>query len=369
MSVNELLESSFSIERGFSRFFTETQKIVIYGAGNIGIRVYQLLKEEGYCKNIIAFLDIDEKKTEFDGIPILRPGEAESLEPHVLIVSICLPMSEYPVFYEEHKTENTVSIVNGFQIYIEDWFWSDPREAVFSDNETKERIRVAYGLLKDVESKQVFHQSLECHLKNRYENASWNTELEQYMIPELNDTKVLGGVADCGAYIGDTLDSLLKYKKINAYYGFEPDIHNFQKLAKKADTYESINQILLFPNAVGNRNDLLRFETGGTGTSSALDNNGNSYAMCVTLDAVLKKADIAFIKMDIEGAEMDALSGAADIIRKQKPDLAICVYHKMEHLWEIPVFLKGLVPEYSFYFRCHYGFTLETVLYATTKKR
>jgi len=71
------------------------------------------------------------------------------------------------------------------------------------------------------------------------------------------------------------------------------------------------------------------------------------------------------IKMDIEGAEINALKGAKHIIQYTMPDLAICVYHKISDLWRIPNMLKQWVPEYKFYMRNHKERTLETVLYAT----
>ncbi|MGN0914862.1 MAG: FkbM family methyltransferase, partial [Succinivibrio sp.] len=70
------------------------------------------------------------------------------------------------------------------------------------------------------------------------------------------------------------------------------------------------------------------------------------------------------IKMDIEGAELDSLKGASDIIRKYKPKLAICIYHMPLDFYEIPVFLKSLVPEYRFKVRQHEPGFCETVLYA-----
>ena len=80
--------------------------------------------------------------------------------------------------------------------------------------------------------------------------------------------------------------------------------------------------------------------------------------------------------MDIEGAEMSALHGARDTIMKYKPKLAICLYHSLcfEHVllsdyWEIPIFVREIVPEYSFYVRNDslYSDNLQTVLYAVKK--
>ena len=68
--------------------------------------------------------------------------------------------------------------------------------------------------------------------------------------------------------------------------------------------------------------------------------------------------------MDIEGAEIEAINGARQIISKHKPDLAISVYHKIEHLWEIPLLLNTLDNNYKFYLRSHEHFNQETILYA-----
>lgn len=70
------------------------------------------------------------------------------------------------------------------------------------------------------------------------------------------------------------------------------------------------------------------------------------------------------IKMDIEGAELDSLVGASEIIRKYKPKLAICIYHLPFDFYNIPHFLKSLVPEYKFKVRQHERGFCETVLYA-----
>lgn len=73
---------------------------------------------------------------------------------------------------------------------------------------------------------------------------------------------------------------------------------------------------------------------------------------------------MSFIKMDIEGADLEALKGCQNTIRRYHPKLAISVYHKPEDIIEIPCYIKELVPEYRLYLR-HYGNgDTETVLYA-----
>ncbi len=85
----------------------------------------------------------------------------------------------------------------------------------------------------------------------------------------------------------------------------------------------------------------------------------------VTIDAVLEGRPASFIKMDVEGAELRALHGAAATIRNHRPALAVCVYHKPEDLVTIPRFIKKLHPDYRLYIRGHSTLvTNELVLYA-----
>ena len=84
----------------------------------------------------------------------------------------------------------------------------------------------------------------------------------------------------------------------------------------------------------------------------------------VALDDVPECQDVTFLKMDIEGAEWDTLHGATNIIEKNKPTLAICIYHSDEDMLRIPEFIQSKWPEYKLYVRQHFFLPLETVLYA-----
>lgn len=73
---------------------------------------------------------------------------------------------------------------------------------------------------------------------------------------------------------------------------------------------------------------------------------------------------VTFIKMDIEGAEYEALLGAKETIQKNKPKLAISIYHKPEDIISIPKLIKSMVPNYRLYIRHYSNADNETVLYA-----
>ena len=91
---------------------------------------------------------------------------------------------------------------------------------------------------------------------------------------------------------------------------------------------------------------------------------GESSAHVVPLDDILANQRVSFIKMDIEGAEPHALRGARNLIATQKPKLAICVYHHISHLWEIPAYIRQLVPDHRLFLRHYTNLEYETVCYA-----
>ncbi len=96
----------------------------------------------------------------------------------------------------------------------------------------------------------------------------------------------------------------------------------------------------------------------------ALDNSDDTVELsCVSLDSTLLGSDVNFIKMDIEGSEIEALQGAKYLIKKNKPVLAICLYHKPDDLWEIPILINRIYNGYDMYLRVHGDMCLETVLY------
>ena len=71
-----------------------------------------------------------------------------------------------------------------------------------------------------------------------------------------------------------------------------------------------------------------------------------------------------YIVIDIEGAEHNALLGARQTIARWKPKMAVCVYHRREDLFDVPLLLKSFAPTYKFYLRHYTSNQTETVLYA-----
>ncbi|MBS5958078.1 MAG: FkbM family methyltransferase [Clostridiales bacterium] len=184
---------------------------------------------------------------------------------------------------------------------------------------------------------------------------------EQYFdkeIIKLEDGEVF---IDAGCYCFETSQSLLEKCKAEKIYAFEPDEANLNEINKviSKNKYENIE---VYNKGLWNKSDILKFNANGT-IQSCISADGQFEVEVVALDEVVS-GKVTFIKMDIEGSELNALIGAQNIIRDQKPKLAICVYHKLHDIIDIPAYILSLVPEYKFYLR-HYSYSpAETVLYA-----
>lgn len=239
----------------------------------------------------------------------------------------------------------------------------DPRHAESFFEENRQRVERICGWLSDERSRETYRSAIAFRTSlDRHELPKYDTEERQYFdeVVRLDDNEVF---VDCGAYIGDTVDRF--FKAVNGKYKgivcFEPDIQNYERLRKKQ--YERLTVI----NAgVWNENTELAFAS-DQATSSKIVKDGEAHVERVrvcAIDRIPECRDASFIKMDIEGSEMNALQGAKNTILNNYPKLAICIYHSNEDMLCIPELIHELVPDYKLYVR-HYSYEVyETVLYA-----
>lgn len=236
-------------------------------------------------------------------------------------------------------------------------------------------LREVAGLLVDDESLRVLVGAVKCRVFD--DNLAGELlSLPQYFPSEIKGLFRQDEVFyDCGAYIGDTTEAFLEQTKgiFQAVYAFEMDPAIFKRLESNRRLLD--DRISIFPIGISDRNGEADFTpmAEGDGSSYVIRFSGNLIANGVaqlrSLDALREKGVLAkpatFIKMDIEGAEMDALRGMKHMLRSHKPKLAVCVYHKPEDLWEIPLFVHEMVPEYRMILRQHSPLMdKDTVLYA-----
>lgn len=163
---------------------------------------------------------------------------------------------------------------------------------------------------------------------------------------------------DCGGYDGDTTKRFIEkcpdYAKV---FFFEPYQEYFDLARRNLGQYRNISY---YRKATYDKNASLKFAV--SNLASTLDEKGSVTVETCRLDDIIKER-VTYIKMDVEGAEYESLMGAKNLIQQYKPKLAICVYHKQEHFWQIPELVLGINDNYQVYLR-HYseGFS-ETVMY------
>jgi hypothetical protein len=135
------------------------------------------------------------------------------------------------------------------------------------------------------------------------------------------------------------------------------DIKNFTILElKKFD-----ERVKLFNYGLWDEQTTARYQIDDTASSLGA---GDMTAQCIPLDKIIGDGNVTFLKMDIEGAEMRALYGAEQCIKRCKPQLAICLYHKSGDIYEITSLIHKWLPDHKLYIRHHSTTFVETVLYA-----
>lgn len=172
---------------------------------------------------------------------------------------------------------------------------------------------------------------------------------------------------DCGCYDGSTAFHFAGWcagKGYDKIWCFEPDEESYQRCKRVCG---SLKNCTLYPYGISDRSGTAYFSASGK-EGARIEPSGETAGLAkietVALDELLGGERVTFIKMDLEGAELSALKGAAEIIRRQKPKLAISIYHKDEDILEIPRLILELCPDYKLDIR-HYSVLLhDTVLYA-----
>jgi len=169
---------------------------------------------------------------------------------------------------------------------------------------------------------------------------------------------------DGGACVGEALKTLSAGGLgIESYYGWEPDLANFDKLQAYLQQEHPHLAATLFPCGLGSRTEALSFSS-GLGAASALTKGGGDRTVVLSADQVLRNQRVTLVKLDVEGAETDALLGMRRLIERDRPGLAVCIYHKADDIFRIPALIKSWNLPYRFHLRAHCWNTFDSVLYA-----
>ncbi len=168
---------------------------------------------------------------------------------------------------------------------------------------------------------------------------------------------------DGGAFRGETsLEFAGWARSYQRIVAFEPDERNYHNLRRKIEAAKLKDIEMVHAGLWSGDGNLALTHAGDDGTSSCISEAGQERVAVKALDHAVN-GRVSFIKLDIEGAELEALKGAQKTIRRDKPRMAVCIYHKPEDIWEIPRYIKSLVPEYHMAVRHYMTYLYDTILY------
>jgi FkbM family methyltransferase len=353
-------------------------EVIIYGAGNAGKDIFKILKNKKY--KVRCFIDLNARRLlQWSDIPIYTPDskeiEAIAREDLCVIIGVFNKDVDIISITKLLKSRGFSTIINFaelFQVFPEELgnrFWLSGTEYLLKNESV---IDESFELFKDTASRDLFKAILGFRMTGDFSLLSSPDPSPQYFPRDIPLGDYLDRFVDCGAFDGDTIQLLNKtIGKINAILCFEPDMNNYQKLSSYVENNPGLlaNEILLVPCGVWSKSTSLRFsDKEGAASHLATNEDVGTTIQCVALNDAIAAWHPTYIKMDIEGAEYDGLLGSERIIRSCKPLLAICVYHRPEDIWEIPLLLQSWNLGYSFYLRCYGQATFDSVLYAIPKK-
>lgn len=358
--ITLLLEKSLELLR------KDNKPVVFFGAGIIG-KIYLDYFTHFKIGEQLLFCDNSSEKwgTKIKGIPIISFEQLVSdySNSYVIITSLKYQQEIFNQLKKHcldgnlvvHPWENIIlSEVNFYEKF-------NVYSSLVQGNQKK--FEIVYKMLSDEMSKRVFYDRINYSITadNKYLIPLVSKE-PKYFDPEIVPLSEEEILIDGGAYSGDTAEEFVKITKgkFKKVYSFEPEESKHQEFKMKFVEFENI-QILRY--GLWSQQGKLRFKAENSGTSQ-VSNDGNIEIAVISIDEFLCGEPVSLIKMDIEGAELEALKGAQNSIKKYRPKLAICVYHNPMDLVEIPLYLKSLVPDYKIYLRHYNTSASETVCYA-----
>ncbi len=379
------------------KLIRDGEKVVVYGAGSAGGEIYDVLSLHGVEIECFCDKNADLVGGHLKGKPVISTKTlCESYKERLVVIGVQKYKKEILQFLRNNgfKRVSVIESDEQFYYYLQFPRWKNSVEKIQQDEAL---VTKAYHLMADQKSKDIFIKRLSilasyadyasykeyCKL-SQYPSSlpeerklfATNFENEMYFNNELIKLRSGDSLVDCGAFDGD---SLLQWKiqmQMNNLtegraYCFEPDDANFKNLKTNTSLLENVE---IFNLAVWSQEEILEFASSDTtfltescvidksAEDKVIKHQGNTYIKANSIDNVIYPEKVDIIKMDVEGSEANALMGSKITIRKWRPNLIISAYHKSSDLYNLPILINELCPQYKIFLR-QYSFNWsETVL-------
>lgn len=214
-----------------------------------------------------------------------------------------------------------------------------------------EKLEDVYSKLADDQSRKVFADILNYKLSGKIQylfDCETARRKDLQTIFAFDNREIY---LDLGAYNGDTVQEFLdlvsgSYQQIIAV---EPDVKNYRKLSAMA---ESLDNIKVLQKGIWSEPQELGFSQNG-GRQSTFMGNKKTVVEVDSIDNICAEQAVTYIKMDVEGAEKQALSGGSKTIAEYKPKMMIAAYHYDNDIFDLPQLIWQLNSDYKIYLRKH----------------
>lgn len=346
--------------------------VILYGAGNLGKMAKDFFN---FLK--IPFLYVVDKNAYhqinkfWKGIKIIHPDDVNETDKKnsLLVISIVTtPMIQLRNDLQNNGWKDVVFFYDVCEAYhnryplSNGWFLGNLGKI------EKKHIKQVYFSLADNISRTFYLQLLawrKIRLELIFKNLKINND-NRFFVPEITHTLHKNDVfVDCGAYFGKVVKQFTKISagRYNEIFAIEPDYANLNILKGQLD---NIRNTTIINCALSDINGKGKFYQ-GFGFASTLHKNGNKEVKIVTLDSLELKP--TFIKMHLEGGELKALKGGIRTIKKYRPILVVTIYHNIDGLWRIPLYLLNKLENYLYLIRLHSWGGTGAVLYAIPQEK
>ncbi|MEW7997080.1 MAG: FkbM family methyltransferase [Candidatus Thiodiazotropha endolucinida] len=307
---------------------------------------------------IAGFIDDFTDYQSFMGKPVIK---SKAIPTHAMVVSSLLGR---PFTARELLNSVGVKNIDFFSFYTFSGlighsvrFWGDGKSDIEEYLSEYEKI---FGSLADQESKDIFKKIVNFRFTSNidYLNGFYNRQKEQYFEPFLHLSNKNEVFVDVGGFEGETTQEFIRrcpeYKEI---YIIEPDNINIRTAKLELKIHDNIHYLQYgASNKVGNA----RFNS--SGSISSIKEDGDHDIQLNTIDNLIESR-VSYIKMDIEGIELDAIDGAVETILEFHPIIAVAVYHHSSDLRTIPRRILEIRDDYKIFIRHYTEGVVETIMY------
>ena len=337
------------------------KRIFLYGMGNGADKVLAVCRARGIAVEGVFASDGFVRGQSFQSMRVLRWSDVKSrygAEQVIVLLSFATTLPDV--------MENVRQIAAEAELYVPDVpaFGEGLFDAVYVREHRKELEETA-ALFADERSREVFWRVVAFRLSGRLEHlyAAWDPQEET--VRALIRPATLRRALDLGAYNGDSVRRLISDIEAaggvpERVWAMEPDARTFRKLEAYA-AGETRAEVLPVCAAAWARDEALSFDGSGNRNSSVGENRSQVLSdrpMRIRTvegrapDGVLAGACVDYIKYDVEGSELPALEGSYQTIEHGHPLLAVSLYHRVEDLWRLPLYIKRTHSAYQrFYLR------------------